>query len=84
MVDAQTFAGLARRFRRRVNSIMFKIFMVLCIAGTACLPMAETDGRTYRTEKACWSALTKKMELMEQVGQDPDFRSLSAACIKAE
>ena len=63
---------------------MFKIFMVLCVAGTACMPMSETDGRTYPTERACWSALTKKMELLEQVGQDPDFRSLTAGCIKAE
>lgn len=63
---------------------MFKIFMVLCVAGTTCMPMSETGGRTYSTEKACWSALTKKMELVEQVGQDPDFRSLTAGCIKAE
>jgi hypothetical protein len=63
---------------------MFKIFMVLCIAGTACMPMSETDGRTYPTERACWSALTKKMEMLNQLGQEPDFRSLSAGCIKAE
>ena len=63
---------------------MFKIMMVLCIAGASCMPMSETDGRTYPTERACWSALTKKMELLDQLGQEPDFRSLSAACIKAE
>ena len=48
------------------------------------MPMSETDGRTYPTERACWSALTKKIELLDQLGQEPDFRSLSAACIKAE
>ena len=48
------------------------------------MPMSETDGRTYSTEKACWSALTTKMEMLDQLGQEPDFRSLSAACIKAE
>ena len=63
---------------------MFKIFMVLCVAGTACMPMSETDGRTYPTEKACWSALTKKMEMLPVLAEDPEFRSLTAACIKAE
>ena len=48
------------------------------------MPMSETDGRTYSTENACWSALTKKMALLDQLGDEPDFQSLTAGCFKDE
>jgi len=63
---------------------MFKIFIVLCVAGSACIPMSETNKQTYATEKACWSVLTKKMEMLPNLAEDPNFKSLTAACIKDE
>jgi hypothetical protein len=63
---------------------MFKIVMILCVAGASCMPMYETNRQTYTTEKACWQVLTQKMDMLDQLGEEPDFQSLSAACIKAE
>jgi len=63
---------------------MFKILMVICLLGAECQPYYETDRRTYATEKACWIALDRKMEMLPSLGREPAFRSLTAACIKAE
>jgi len=63
---------------------MFKIFMVICLVGVGCQPYYETDRRNYTTEKACWTALDRKMEMLPGLGQEPAFQSLTAACIKDE
>jgi len=63
---------------------MFKILMVICLVGVGCEPYYETDGRTYATERDCWIALDRKMEMLPSLGQEPDFQSLTAACISVD
>ena len=63
---------------------MFKILMVICLVGVGCDPYYEKDGRTYATERACWTALDRKMEMLPGLGQEPAFQSITAACIQAE
>ena len=63
---------------------MFKILMVICLVGVGCDPYYETDGSTYSTEKACWIALDRKMEMLPELGREPAFQSITAACISVD
>ena len=63
---------------------MFKILMVICLVGVGCDPYYETNGSTYATEKACWIALDRKMEMLPELGREPAFQSIIAGCIQNE
>ena len=63
---------------------MFKILMVICLVGVGCDPYYEKDGRTYATERACWTALDRKMEMLPGLGREPAFQSITAACVPAD
>ena len=63
---------------------MFKILMVICLVGVGCDPYYVTDGCTYATERACWTALDRKMEMLPGLGQEPAFQSITAACIPVD
>jgi len=52
--------------------------------GVGCDPYYETDGSTYATEKACWIALDRKMEMLPDLGREPAFQSIIAGCIQNE
>ena len=68
-----------------VNTIMYKLLAIICLANGVCNPMVDSRGISYPTMEMCDAAAEQRFNAVSKgLTESIDFQSIMFTCLPAE